>query len=144
LARDKGALPVQADYTLHTRDTIRFSDTDKFGHVGNTAFAVYLETGRSALTHGGSDDLADAGCHFVLARTEIDYLGEISWPGEIASGTRVASIGNSSFSVEQTLFQNDVIKAQARSTLVQINRATRASHPLSARAKRQLEALRNG
>jgi acyl-CoA thioester hydrolase len=144
LARDKGALPVQADFTLLTRDTIRFSDTDKFGHVGNTAFAVYLETGRGALTHGGNDDLADASCHFVLARTEIDYLGEISWPGEITSGTSVASVGNSSFSVEQALFQNDVIKAQARSTLVQINRATRASHPLSERAKRQLEALKNG
>jgi acyl-CoA thioester hydrolase len=144
LAKDSGALLVLDDFALHTRDTIRFSDTDKFGHVGNTAFAVYLETGRSALTHGGSDDLADEGCHFVLARTEIDYLGEISWPGEIVGGIRVASIGNSSFSVEQALFQNDVLKAQARSTLVQINRATRASHLLSERAKHQLEALKIG
>jgi acyl-CoA thioester hydrolase len=132
------------DFALNTRDTIRFSDTDKFGHVGNTAFAVYLETGRSALTHGGSDDLADAGCHFVLARTEIDYVGEINWPGEIVGGSRVASIGNSSFVVEQALFQNEVLKARARSTLVQINRETRASHSLSSRARARLKTLKVG
>jgi acyl-CoA thioester hydrolase len=142
LKRDKGLAPVHADFSLHSHDTIRFSDTDKFGHVSNATFAVYLETGRSILTHGGSDDLADEGCHFVIARTEIDYLGEINWPGEVTGGLSVSGVGNSSFAVEQALFQNDVIKAQARSTIVQINRETRASHPLSERAKSRLEMLK--
>jgi acyl-CoA thioester hydrolase len=142
LKRDRTTTPAQADFSLHSRDTIRFSDTDKFGHVSNATFAVYLETGRSILTHGGSDDLADEGCHFVLARTEIDYLGEINWPGEVAGGIRVSGVGNSSFSVEQALFQNDTIKAQARSTIVQISRDTRAPCLLSVRAKGRLETLK--
>jgi acyl-CoA thioester hydrolase len=138
LAHDKATLPVLADFTIHTRDTIRFSDTDKIGHVGNASFPVYLDTGRSELTHGGNDDLADDDCHFVLARVEIDYVGEINWPGEIVGGLRVLGIGNSSILVDQALFQNGVVKAQARSTIVQVNRTTRMSEPLSERAKTRL------
>jgi acyl-CoA thioester hydrolase len=135
---DSGAQPRLEDFPFHYRDTIRFSDTDKFGHVSNATFATYLETGRSNLTHGGNDDIADSGCHFVLARTEIDYLGQINWPGEIHSGLRIFAIGKSSVSVEQALFQNDVIKARAKSVLVQIYQKTGIPRSLSERARRKL------
>lgn len=133
----EGRLQLE-DYPLRSIDKVRFSDTDKFGHVSNAVFGVYFETGRGELLHGGADDLADPGCFFVLVRTTIDYLAELNWPGEIASGTRVLTIGNSSLSVEQALFQNGKYCASATSTLVQFDPKTGKARPISAQARERL------
>ena len=136
--------PQLSDYPIHASDKVRFSDTDKFGHVSNAVFAVYLETGRGEFLHGGNDDLADPGCHFVLARTEIDYLSEIHWPGEVQSGLAVEKIGRSSVTFQQSLFQDGKLCAAATSVLVHFDAQTRSSKPLSDKAKTRIGAFLRG
>ncbi|WP_068071587.1 acyl-CoA thioesterase [Novosphingobium lentum] len=125
-------------YPLITGDKVRFSDTDRFGHVSNAVFGVYLETARSELLHGDADDLADPGCHFVLARTEIDYLHELVWPGEVSTGLRILKLGRSSLTAEQGLYQHGHRCAQATSTLVQVDPATKSARELSESVRARL------
>ena len=77
----------------------------------------------------------------MIARLEIDYLGEIRWPGRVEIGTRIMTIGKSSMTLEQALFQDGRPVARARTVIVQMNESTRRSHPLSDDAVQRLNKL---
>lgn len=38
--------PTLAAYPLHSRDKLRYGDTDRQGHINNAVFATFFETGR--------------------------------------------------------------------------------------------------
>ena len=118
------------DYPRLDEDNIRFCDTDALGHVNNVAITAYYETGRGGLMHmlgtlGGPDVLS------VSARIEIDFLGEMLWPGKVVIGTRVVSLGRSSVTIAQALFQNGQCTSRSRSVIVTMDGHGRKSMPLT-------------
>jgi acyl-CoA thioesterase FadM/GNAT superfamily N-acetyltransferase len=119
------------DFALRTFDKLRYGDTDRQGHVNNAVFTTLLETGRVEMIFGGESPLPDPGCAFVIGRLELDFIGEILWPGRVQIGTRIRSIGRSSLRIEQGLFQQERLVAWAESVLVQINEASRKSQAFS-------------
>lgn len=114
----KPPLPTLDQFPARARDTVRFGDTDKLGHVNNAVFSSFLETGRAALLLGPDARVAPAGTAFVIVRLELDFRAELLWPGEVDIGSRVSSIGRSSFGMSQALFQNGVCAATAETVLV--------------------------
>jgi acyl-CoA thioester hydrolase len=129
------------DFPARTSDKIRYGDTDRQGHVNNAVFATFLETGRVEILHGSGDSLADPGSAFVIARLVLDFHSEVTWPGEVAIGTRVASIGRSSVNLAQAIFQNGKCVATAETTIVQMDETTRRSRALSQLARDRLWAF---
>jgi len=129
------------DFPLRSFDKLRYGDTDRQGHVNNAVFATLLETGRVEMAYDDARPLTDPGCAFVIARLELDFIGEMFWPGRIDIGTRVKSIGRSSLVLEQALFQNDKLVAWADTVLVQVDEATRKSRALSEEAIAKLKRL---
>lgn len=127
------------DFPLRSRDKLRYGDTDRQGHVNNAVFATFLETGRTELLY--CDAEPDAGAAFVIARLELDYLAEVTWPGEVEIGTAVSDVGRSSFRMVQTVFQNGRPVAKGLSVVVQMNEETRKSQVLSERLRRRLGEL---
>lgn len=127
------------DFPLRTRDKLRYADTDRQGHVNNAVFATFLETGRVELLLG--DALAEEGAAFVIARLELDFLAEITWPGDVEIGTAVTDVGRSSMKLIQKVFQNGAPVAKAVTVIVQMNEDTRKSHPLGPRARARLAEL---
>ena len=84
---------------------------------------------------------------FVIARLEIDFLGEMHWPGQVVIGSRCDHVGRSSLLMTQALFVDGRCAANARSTVVLMDRATRRAAPLppeTALALRGFCALPNG
>jgi acyl-CoA thioester hydrolase len=130
-----------ADYPLKTYDKIRYGDTDRQGHVNNAVFATFLESGRVEILYDAGDPLADPGCAFVIAQLVLNFRAEVTWPGSVEIGTRVASVGRSSIRMEQALFQDRRCVATAETAIVQMDERTRCSSPLSARAMARLSAL---
>jgi acyl-CoA thioester hydrolase len=128
-------------YPLKTHEKLRYADTDRQGHVNNAVFATMLETGRAELLYAPEDPLFDAGCAFVVASLHLDFLGEITWPGRVEIGTRIARIGNSSFTVDQALFQHGRCVATAQTVIVQMNESTRRAQALHRRLVERLTAL---
>ena len=133
---------VLEQFPGRTRDIIRFGDLDPQGHVNNTVFATFFETGRVAFLREPGNALSPPGTTSVLARLDINFLRELHWPGAVEIGTGVAEIGRSSFTFLQAIFHEGACAATARATMVMIDAATRRSRPLPAEAIARLEALR--
>jgi len=131
---EKRSLALE-DFPFQTFDKIRYADTDRQGHVNNAAFATFLETGRVEFLYSHENALADGDVSFVIASLTIDFLSEVSWPGQIDIGTGVTRIGNSSVGLYQSLFQDGRCVATAESIIVQIDEQSGKSRPLSEEAK---------
>jgi len=129
------------EYPKQTTDKVRYADTDRQGHVNNIQFAAFLETGRVELLYNPDAPLAGDSAEFVIARLEIDFLGEIQWPGSVNIGTGVKRIGSSSIGIEQAIFQEDRCVARAEAVVVHIDSATRKSRPLSGATRAVLQNI---
>ena len=130
-----------ANYAHQTFDKLRYGDTDRQGHVNNAVFSTLFETGRVEMLYAAGEMLHDVECSFVIASLKLDYLGEITWPGRVEIGTRIASIGRSSLVMEQALFQNSQCVATATTVIVQVHQNTHRSHALSTETSKRLKAL---
>jgi acyl-CoA thioester hydrolase len=128
-------------YPIHATDKLRYADTDRQGHVNNACFATFLETGRVEFLYNPSHPLADADAEFVIARLQLDYRGEIHWPGNVTVGTGVLRIGTSSLTLTQAIFQDGRLVAESESVIVHVDTTTRKAKPLSAQARERLATL---
>ncbi|HET8727973.1 MAG TPA: thioesterase family protein [Alphaproteobacteria bacterium] len=122
--RDRGLYPVWV------RETIRYADTDRQGHVNNAVFATLCETGRALFLHGSAAPTLPSDRAFVIARLELDFLAEMNWPGEAEIGTAVARVGRSSFRLVHAIWKDGVCAATAETVIVLMNETTRGSAPL--------------
>lgn len=139
--------PRLDDYPLHTTEKLRFADTDCNGHISNAVFAVCCQNARMELLHDPNRIPLPVNAQFVIARLEIDFLGEMRWPGSVLIGTRCEHVGRTSLLMTQALFVNERCAARARSTVVLMDRATRRAAPLppeTVRALKGICALPNG
>ncbi len=129
------------NFPFRSTDKLRYCDTDRQGHVNNAVFSTFLETGRVEFLHDTSASLPDAGSAFVIARLVLDYRAEITWPGSVVTGTRIASVGRSSIRMEQAVFQGERCVATAETVIVQTNEQTRKSQPFSPAAAEWLHSF---
>jgi acyl-CoA thioester hydrolase len=135
-------VPELEAYPARSTDKLRYCDTDRQGHVNNTVFSAFLETGRVEILSPEGGELADPGAAFVIARLELDFLGEVRWPGTVEIGTAVQDTGRSSVTLEQMVCQNGQPVARAKTVIVQMNETTRKSQPLSDKAIEQFQKYR--
>ncbi len=125
------------DFPLNAFDKVRYADTDRQGHVNNSTFSTYLETGRVEFLYNKDFNLPDEGADFVIAALDLKFLDEIAWPGTVEIGTGIVTIGNSSVKIFQKLFQNGICVATAETIIVQTK--NNKSLPLSDAAKEILK-----
>src|SRR3954471_14723238 len=140
MSKPTAEVPTLDAYPLRARDTIRYGDTDRQGHVNNAVFATFLETGRVTCLYNPERPLAPPGAEFVIARLVVDFRAEIRWPGMIDIGTRVLKVGRSSVHLEQALFQDGRCVASGETVIVLMDDKTRRSRPLPHDAVRFFQA----
>ena len=122
--------PRLEDYPLQPSEKLRFADTDCNGHISNAVFAVCCQNARMELLHDPRRIPMPINAQFVIARLEIDFLGEMHWPGQVVIGSRCDHVGRSSLLITQALFVDGRCAANARSTVVLMDRVTRRAAPL--------------
>lgn len=127
-----------ADFPAKTFDKIRYSDTDRQGHVNNAVFSTFLETGRVEIIYNGNLPIILEGLSFVIVSLKLDFFQEITWPGQVDIGTGVLKMGTSSITLFQGLFQQGNCVAQAETVIVQVDNASKRSAPLSDAARQAL------
>ncbi len=133
--------PALDQFPLQTYEKLRYADTDRQGHVNNAVFSTMLETGRAELLYNPSRPLANEDAAFVIAKLTLNFCSEITWPGTVQIGTRVLTVGRSSVTLEQALFQEERCAATATTVIVQMNETTRSSQPLSETSIAYLKSL---
>ena len=126
------------DFKIVTSDKIRYADTDRQGHVNNSVFNQFLETGRVEVIYNPSQPLHSENGSFVIAKLSIEFLAEVNWPGNVLIGSRIQKVGNSSFVLEQGIFQNDLIVAFAETVIVHVNKVTKKSESFADKSKKIL------
>ena len=121
--------PQLSDYPHQMTDNIRFADLDIQNHVNNVAIATYFESGRVWFArdpvHGFS--VPDAG--IALRRIEIDYLAQMTFPGQVTIATRVKRLGTTSLALDHALFVGEACTATAISTIVLLDPKTQRPRP---------------
>ncbi len=130
-----------ADFPLVALEKLRYSDTDRQGHINNAVFATLLETGRVELLYAQDGALHGLDCSFVIASLHLDFLDEVHWPGSVKIGTRVEKIGCSSVTLGQAIFQDDRCVATSTSVIVQVGLESRRAVPLGEHALAKFSAL---
>jgi acyl-CoA thioester hydrolase len=129
--RPPKAAPQLADYPHRTADMIRYADLDPQGHVNNAVFSTYFETGRVAMFRNPDLGIGVPDGTFVLVRSEIDYLRELRWPGNVEIGTALAEFGRTSFKIVQVVFNDGTSAATGRFIMVLMDKTTRRPRPLT-------------
>ena len=120
-----------SDYPHHVREVVRYRDMDAQAHVNNAIYSTWFESGRVIMLRAPDLSVGVLNGTFVLARSEIDFLRELRWPGEVVIGSAIAHFGNRSFVMEQAVFQEDVCAAAGRMVLVMLDTTTRQPAPLT-------------
>ena len=135
------SLPHLDDYPIRTSEKLRFADTDCNGHISNAVFAVCCQNARMELLHDPRRVPLPIDGQFVIVRLEIDFIGEMHWPGSVVIGSRCEHVGRASLVITQALFVDERCAANARSTVVLMDRTTRRSTMLPPETAAALQAL---
>lgn len=122
-------------YTL----TPAFYDTDGLGHINNTRVPQWFEAGRNELFRIFTPDLDIKKWQLILARVEVDYLGELFYGRDVEVRTFICKIGNSSFTILQEAWQDDKMAACGKAYMVRYNFASGQAMSLSDEQKGMLQ-----
>src|SRR3954469_18444147 len=117
-AKPTRVLPTLEQFPGRMHDIIRFGDLDPQGHVNNTIFATFFETGRVAFLREPGNALSPPGTTSVLARLDINFLKELHWPGAVESATVAAGVVLPSSTFLQAFSHEAACAATGRATMV--------------------------
>ena len=130
-------------FTLALR--IAWGDMDALGHVNNGVHIGWLESARVELFEQVLGPVRLEGVGPILASVSCDYLRPVVYPGTVVVGSKVATLGTTSFVLEHGLWLQgapEVLVARARSVTVLVDYSRgNAKTPLPDGLRRKLEAL---
>lgn len=108
----------------------RFADTDALGHINNASYSKWFEDARRPIFKLFVPDLDPKKWNLILARMEIDFLAQGHYQQEVLIQTSLVKIGNSSFTLLQEAYQNQVKICSSKAYLVHFNYGTQKSTPI--------------
>ena len=94
-------------YTFPVPIQVRFNDVDIMGHVSNTVYQNYYDSGKTEYFDHILPDLDYIVKGVVGASIKIDYLLPIFMRYRIIVETRISILGNKSFTMEHRLVNID-------------------------------------
>ncbi|MCP5161556.1 MAG: acyl-CoA thioesterase [Hahellaceae bacterium] len=96
----------------------RFSETDALGHVNNTVLPVWFEDARTPVFRLFTPDLDHKKWRLIIARVEVDFVGELFYGEPIEIRTWIDKLGNSSMVIAQEAWQNHRVGAKGRAVMI--------------------------
>lgn len=128
-------------YKHWTAINLRYGDTDRQGHINNAVYCTLLESGRVNFLFDGQDSAAGKGTSFVIAKLTIDYLVEMRFPGIAEVGSKILSLGRSSFRVGQAIFTEEGCHSTAESIIVVLDEKSGKPTPITDQLRSKFEKL---
>jgi len=109
-----------ADFKNCVEIQVRFNDIDMLGHVSNTVYLNYFDTGKSSYMEEVVKDYDFSTEAMVEASVKIDFLEPVFMKARIVVFTRVTKLGNKSFTIEHQLVDADTHKIHAMCTAIMV------------------------
>lgn len=116
----------------------RFYETDAFRHINNTVVAGWFETAREPIFRIFSSSMRPEDLSLILARIEIDFVAQIHYGQAVRIETGIEKIGNSSFVVLQSAWQQGREVARGRAVQVHFDWEVEKPQPLPDHLRAQL------
>ncbi len=112
--------PGEAASPVTLVQTVNWSDLDALRHVNNAHYVRWAENSRFVYFEivGLNRAHETQGIGPILARTEFDYLAPVTWPDDVWVGTRTATLGRSSFTLETTMWSTQQARLVGRGRFV--------------------------
>ena len=119
----------------------RFCETDALGHINNTVLPVWFEAAREPIFEivNPGQDLTK--WNMIIAGFTIAYKAPTFYGTEVTVNTHISRIGNSSFDIQQSCWQNGKKTAEATTTMVHYNYQAETSETLADDVRAQLAVL---
>jgi acyl-CoA thioester hydrolase len=144
VAAERARPEPRSAYPHFDRITTRWMDNDVYGHVNNVVYYSFFDTTvNKYLIDRGALDLAASPVIGLVVDTRCSYFSELSFPGVVESGLRVATVGTSSVRYEVGLFAAGAPLTAASGYFVHVyvDRVTRRPTALPAPLREALEPL---
>lgn len=132
---DHNNLPDISDFRHHTFVQTRFNDVDILGHVNNTVYFSFYDTGKAyyfnTIRKGHMDWRR---VETVIANVNCAYINSMYFGEEIEVYTRCIGIKEKSFVLQQMLVEKNTrqIKSVCESVMVSIDTITYKAIPVPA------------
>ena len=112
---------------------IRFNDVDKFGHVNNTIYFQFYDSGKTDYVSTVCKGFDWDQYAIFVVKIEVEFFAQIKGADRIAVRTRTVKLGNKSFHLEQEIFDTDTqeVKSRCLSILVLYDLEQKQSIPFS-------------
>ena len=121
---------------------IRFSDIDMMGHVTNSVYLSFLDTGRIDYFNKVLGLKVDRNHRsLIIARIEIDFKDALLLEDNAIQENKIIKIGNKSLSMKQQIRADDQIKALSKVVMTGFNYDTGKSIPIPEEWKNTLRAF---
>jgi acyl-CoA thioester hydrolase len=98
---------MEIKFSFPVQIQVRLNDVDILGHVSNTVYQNYYDTGKTEYFDHILPDLDYINIGVVGANINIDYLVPIYLKYKISVVTRISVLGTKSFTMEQRLVNHD-------------------------------------
>lgn len=127
---DPHKLPSLSDFKHRTDLQIRFSDVDVLGHVNNTVYMAFYDTGKA---HFFTDimhrPIRWERVETVIANVDVAFVSPIFFGENVAVYTKVKSISDRSFRLLQVIADTDTeqIKSACETVMVCFDSERQAS-----------------
>ena len=106
--RDDARRRTLAAYPWSVEVATRFGDMDFNAHLNNVAVAQLYEEGRVRFNQHLREAFPIGRPRFLVARVEIDYLGEARYPAPVTLAAASLDVGRTSWRIGLGLFQAGV------------------------------------
>ncbi len=135
------SLADRARFSVWTIDKLRLADVDHQGHVNNAVHAVLFTNGRYEFFQRHLRAYVAETDLFAMVKITIEYLNEMHYPGEVEVGTLIRSVGRSSITFGQGMFNDGRCIAVSESVMVLLDTVARRAKPLPPEAVTELAGL---
>lgn len=112
---------------------IRFNDVDRYGHVNNNAYFAYYDLGKEEyLSRVLPGEFYRGDIVPVIANVNADFLAPVFYGDDIVVETRIAHLGEKSFTLQQRArnVRTQGIVCQCSTVMVCFSLKAQASAPL--------------
>lgn len=141
------AHPALADYPVVVTLPVLWGDMDSLGHVNNTIYFRWFESGRIAYFErvqlwGGEPGMTVGP---ILAAATCDFRRQLSFPDTVRVGSRVSRLGTSSAVIQHLIVgeRDQMVAAEGSSTIVLFDYAAAKSTPIPESLRSRIATLQS-
>ncbi len=105
----------------------RFGETDVLGHINNTVLPVWFEEARTPIFRLFTPDLNPQDWKLIIAKIDVEYLGELFYGQDVEVRTTIHKLGNSSMTILHEAWQNGQMAAKGHCVMVHFDHQLKKS-----------------